>query len=409
MRLTAPKSERLLLVSVSLIYLLLYGLRLDQPHGLAFDEEHQVLTAQQFTTLSGYHEWVHPPLGMTIMAGSIKLLGDTYFAWRLPSFLAGFCSLILLLSLVKLLKGTVTTQLCVAVLMLFDGLSFTMARIGMVNAMMVAFMLAALHASVRFWIAERGRRVSALVLTGLFLGLSLGTKWTAAPIVAVLGYVYWYGKRSRGVPAPSIRETVIFLVIFPLEIYFASYAIVPFLQGYSIRSVFPLQWKMLQFHLNLVCNHRYLSSWESWPFLIRPVWFYFKHDFATGLNQGVICLGNPLVFIPLFVGLGLSALRALRNPLAGIAYVGFFAHWLQWVPVARPSYFHYLYPAMPFAYLAIALLTGTLIARGGVGRIFAYAYLCAVVAMFAYWYPLYVGLPVTDSQWLARMWLRSWI
>jgi dolichyl-phosphate-mannose--protein O-mannosyl transferase len=46
--------------------------------------------------------------------------------------------------------------------------------------------------------------------------------------------------------------------------------------------------------------------------------------------------------------------------------------------------------------------------QGGVGRIAAAAYTLAVIATFAWFYPLYTAMPLGPEQVDLRMWLDSW-
>jgi dolichyl-phosphate-mannose--protein O-mannosyl transferase len=56
--------------------------------------------------------------------------------------------------------------------------------------------------------------------------------------------------------------------------------------------------------------------------------------------------------------------------------------------------------------LAVAL-TGAW-RQGGASRIAATTYALAVLATFAWFYPLYTAIPLSPEQFDLRMWLASW-
>ena len=65
-------------------------------------------------------------------------------------------------------------------------------------------------------------------------------------------------------------------------------------------------------------------------------------------------------------------------------------------------------PAVPLGCMALAVvLTGSW-RQGGTSRIAATAYTVAVIATFAWFYPLYTAIPISPEQADLRMWLASW-
>ena len=67
--------------------------RLAIPSKAYFDEIHYLPAARNLLVLSEARNTEHPWLGKELMALSLWLLGDTPFAWRLPSALAGALAL----------------------------------------------------------------------------------------------------------------------------------------------------------------------------------------------------------------------------------------------------------------------------------------------------------------------------
>jgi dolichyl-phosphate-mannose--protein O-mannosyl transferase len=69
--------------------------------------------------------------------------------------------------------------------------------------------------------------------------------------------------------------------------------------------------------------------------------------------------------------------------------------------------YHFL-PAVPFGCLAVAMAVADGWRRGGAWRPLAAGYVVAVVAAFAFFYPIYTSWPLTPEQLGARMWLPGW-
>jgi dolichyl-phosphate-mannose--protein O-mannosyl transferase len=165
---------------------------------------------------------------------------------------------------------------------------------------------------------------------------------------------------------------------------------------------------MGKYHWGLKEGHSYGSDWWGWPVLQRPIWLFFE---KPGPVHGIFCVGNPALFWTLPVSFYYAGRRWIENGdrLVVLAVVGFLSQWLPWMFIGRVKFFHYIYPAVPFGCLATALLLKALWARGLWGKAAASAYLALVAGMFAYWYPLLSGFPVSEAYYQNHLWFPSWI
>jgi dolichyl-phosphate-mannose--protein O-mannosyl transferase len=295
---------------------------------------------------------------------------------------------------------------------LCDGLYFTMARIGIPNALMVFFGILALWRTVvHFWSGE-SKRLLAMTQVGIAFGLACATKWAAVGMAAPIATVILVAIKHNRTAAPRLLHLVQMFGVLPLAAYLMSFLVLPFLPGYSWASVFTLQYEMLIYHLNETCNHRYLSNWRGWPLLIRPIWFFFQRDAAADTNVGVICLGNPAVFLLTMCGGALALYRSIKNSsvLALLVLIGYLSNWLLWAPVSRATYFHYIYPAQIFGSIAAGLLVGELFdCKDFLRRCIAALSLLLVVVVFFYFYPLQAALPIHTDSFFQKMWRDTWI
>jgi dolichyl-phosphate-mannose-protein mannosyltransferase len=111
---------------------------------------------------------------------------------------------------------------------------------------------------------------------------------------------------------------------------------------------------------------------------------------------------------------------ARRDWRAGSVLIAVAAGWLPWIWFYwhdhRTEFYDYAVVFEPFLVLAIALCLGLIIgparaapARRAVGGAITGAYLIAVLANFAYLYPILAARVLPYSSWFARMWFHSWI
>ena len=141
----------------------------------------------------------------------------------------------------------------------------------------------------------------------------------------------------------------------------------------------------------------------------RPTWAFYKNH--HGLVNGIIFIGNPVLFwsTPLSIGFVVWEFLKKRSMTAGIILLGFCSQWLFFSLATRMTFFHYFYLAMPFAAMAMALLTRRIWLKGKIGRSLVVIFLIFTAMMFVYWYPLLTGLPIPYKFYEHHMWFRSWI
>ena len=135
------------------------------------------------------------------------------------------------------------------------------------------------------------------------------------------------------------------LVVIPVAIYLASWF--PFFlrgQFHSLGDLVAYNQQAYVYHATLTATHPYGSSWFSWPFLYRPVAYYYEYqglgtDAFSGhpLVAGMVNLGNPLIWwasIPAVLALAYFVLRHRSFP-AAVILVGFVTQYLPWSRVTR--------------------------------------------------------------------------
>ena len=116
--------------------------------------------------------------------------GSHAFAWRLPGVIAGALMAVCLYLLARILFKRRLVAGLVAVFVFLEGMLFVQSRIGMNDAYVGLFIVAAytLFAAVwTGWWRWRGAFWVAMPVIGLLLGLALASKWVAAYAIGALG------------------------------------------------------------------------------------------------------------------------------------------------------------------------------------------------------------------------------
>lgn len=372
---------------------------------------------------------VHPPIGKWMIASGIKVFGDNPFGWRVATAVVGTL-MILVVALIahKLFYSPLLTGIASA-LMALDGLALVHSRTAMLDNFLAFFILIATY----FFISR------LYMWSGLFLGLALATKWSAAYFIALFGVIALYRvfnhHSGRDLIIPTLRRAIAFGLI-PLTTYLVSWwgwfasdrgwgrdhssnPITSFLYYHS---------QILNFHTNLTDKHDYQANPWSWLVLGRPTSFFYespKNCGADSCSQEVLALGTPLLWwlatIALAVVIGFwirsIALRE-RDPAASIIVVGMAAGYLPWFFMQHRTVFSfYSIIFEPFLILALIYCAHQFLRTQGRKSERAYLYaqmtigsvVILIAINFIYFLPLYLGLSIPYSDWAAHMWMKSWI
>ncbi|MCM8794600.1 MAG: lipid-A-disaccharide synthase N-terminal domain-containing protein [Candidatus Omnitrophica bacterium] len=389
--------------------LCLFGWRLHEPIEMYYDEVYHRARAR---AILGIGPWIssHPPLTNMLIALSISLFGDHPAAWRLPFLLTKVGTIFLAGAIAAQLTGRYRTAALTVFLLTFNGLSITQARIALIDPPMIFFSFLSLYLLLPHVVHRKGSRRLVLLMSGTFFGLAMATKLVAVsmlvPISLFLAHLY---KRSEDKRAVS-DEIAFSYIVIPVLVWVMCYIWVGLAVHKPIYEILKDHVDFLiRHHVFLKTGHNQSSPWWTWPFVIRPHWYYWA-QIGTDLYVGIVNWGNILIFwlIPLtFLYMIWRWFRG-RSFVAWVVTVGFLAQWLIYVPLARVKFFYYFDLAMPFVALATALFLERIYRIPWIGKAAVAFYMLAVVIVFADWYPLLTGCPVTLDFYNRHMWLASW-
>jgi len=343
-----------------------------------FDEIYHARTAYEHILGLEPYENPPPPLGKHIIALGIRLFGMNPFGWRFMGTLFGVLMLPVLYHLCKQLLGKAWLCGLGTLLFAFDFMHFTQTRIATIDTYSVFFLLLMYDAMVWFLHKDivRDSMKSLLVplgLSGLFMGLGVASKWTAAygaVGLAVLFFgklisAYLYEAKGKRSTAPVLRRCwqlcawcCLLFVAIPFGVYFCAFLPMTTLP-HNIERVWGSFWNyqttMFNYHSQLVAEHDFSSVWYEWPLVTRPIWFY-GGETADGLYSTISSMGNPLLWWACIPAALYAAWKWLkkRELACGVALAGFLSVYLPWVLVPRLTFIYHYFTAVPF--LVICLL-----------------------------------------------------
>jgi dolichyl-phosphate-mannose-protein mannosyltransferase len=409
--------------------------RLTTPAVYVFDELYYAYTAGKYVAGEEAYsteippredpaiEWTHPPLAKLLIAGGILVAGDNPLGWRIASVLFGVAGVVVAYLLALSLTGSRVTSGVAAGLLLMDGLYLVESRTGMSNLFVLVFANAALLAFYRVLTVSPERVGPPLLATGLFIGLGIATKWSGIVLAGLIGLVICWRtvqiwclaretNQSAAVDARAgLRAHLLWapiaLTAFPLAIYLSTYLHF-WLTGHSWADFIALHRDMFAYHRNLGVVHDDSSPWWQWPLTARGVWYYVDERRREGAF--VLGNGNPLLYWPMVVAVAWVVIDwwGRRSAAVLILVIGFFGQWLPWAFSPRGTFIYHFMPVVPLGCIAIAVVLTGAWTRGGISRIAAAGYALAVVATFAWFYPLYTAMLLSPDQFDLRIWLESW-
>ena len=410
-----------------------------------FDEIYHARTAYEHILGLEPYENTHPTLGKLIISLGIRIFGMNPFGWRFMGALFGVLMLPVLYHLLKQLFGC--TRLCTAgtLLFAFDFMHFTQTRIATIDTYAVFFLLLMYDAMLVFLRRDLLRDswkklLPPLLACGVFTGLGIAAKWTAA--YGALGlaalffgkllFTYWDARRRGEETVPLLMKCgklcawcCLFFLALPFGIYFGAFLPITTLShnaGNLWGAFWNYQVTMFRYHSTLEATHSFASPWYEWPLDIRPIW-YFAGDTQEGYST-ISAFGNPLLWWTGIPALGAAACLWWKERFrwAGLVLAGFLSVYLPWVLVPRLTFIYHYFTAVPFLVVALCGVFSLLYQRGGFARQLTFpgsiqcsgatlllaAFTAACLLLFAVYFPVLSGSPTTRDYANALELFETW-
>lgn len=415
---------------ITLYSFLLRVINLGRPDALVFDEIYYVDGAKDLLRYGVEVEGaqpefiVHPPIGKWLIGAGIEIFGDNSFGWRIVGAVLGTLMIVLVALIAHELFHSKALTVLASALMSLDGLALVHSRTALLDNFLAFFILLAAY----FFIKERHW------LTGLCLGLALGTKWSAAYFVLVFGAIAIYRVFTSASGKLLLKPTAITATQFgllPVIVYLFSWT------GWfrsdrgwdrdwssnPITSFIYYHKQMLQFHTGLTDKHSYEANPWSWLVMGRPTSFFYESPKGCGADacaQEVLALGTPLLWwsatIAVFVVVGIwgkSLLQRRIDPALTLIVSGIAAGYLPWFFFQKRTVFSfYAIVFEPFLILALTYCAWLWLEKAKNKRVaisLISVIFIAIALNFIYFMPLYTAEIITYDAWRQHMWLSSWI
>ena len=390
--------------------------RLNLPKGYIFDEVYYAKNAASLITdgvelnEQGESEFVvHPPFGKWLIGIGIKLFGNNEFGWRVIAAVIGSASVLLIYLIVQRLFSSLFLSNIAAALFALDGLHLVMSRVALLDIFLMFFILLTFYLILR----------NDLWLSGVVIGLAAATKWSA---VFVIPFLILLTVNIGGANFATWGKRFGQFVLTPMGIYLLSWS------GWIISSkgwardsgsnLFSSLWnyhvEIMNFHRGLTEQHTYAANPWSWLVLGRPTSFYYetpKNCGAQSCSQEILAIGTPILWwagifaIAITVGLFI----ANKDRVSAFILAGIAGTYLPWFFIQnRTTFYFYAIAIFPFIVLALINVFNWAL-NNQINRKFIYGFVITVGINFIYFLPIFIGINIPYVDWLARMWLPSWI
>ena len=434
------------LIIVGLVSLVTRLLFWGHPGSIVFDEVWFGQFASDYTKGSFYFD-VHPPLAKLLffwvgsLGGPINFpsndtIGAPYhgLSWelmRLVPLLTGASIPVLMALLLKELKLPTPIILLGALPACFDTALVADSRFILPESLLVAAILGTV---VLYLVARRRRSWTLWLAVGLMAGLTVSIKWTglAGLGIILLGELWTFLKAPYRWLRFILRCGIVLVLAFAVyySVFQIHFALLPnagpgdaFMTPAFQKSLLGSQYagqanlptlgpwakfcemnvRMYTANETLVATHPYASMWYTWPFDIRPIYYWAKND------QRIYFLGNPVVWWGSTAAVALLFLllwtqRLKHQPKTTFLLAAWAINYLPFIFIGRVMFlYHYL------TALTLALSIGVwLLAQTKRPILWLSLTAGASLALFVWFAPLVYGLPLSNAGLAARQWFTSW-
>ncbi len=295
---------------------------------------------------------------------------------------------------------------------------------------------------------------------GVMFGAALGCKWNSVFVLATFGILSvlwdvgarrlagadwrsWLALLIDGIPA-FLRMVVVAVLVYLStwtgwllstggydRNWAANNPDHPWVSAFGDRFA-SLLWyhkEIYEFHTGDYINnatHPYDAHPAGWLAMLRPTGFDAVNDIAPGTDgcvgpenciRVISAMGTPVLWWMAAIALVVCLVWWIggRDWRFGVPVLGALATYLPWFNYTdRPQFFFYAITMVPFTVIGLAMVMGLILGPADSpgrrrGAVIVGVAIALVAMNFAWIYPVLTDELLPYSQWLSRMWLRSWI
>lgn len=146
-----------------------------------FDEIYYARSAYEYVNGIDVYEWTHPPIGKLLMTIPIIIFGFSPFNYRLMGNIAGLLIIPTMYLLGKEIFKERKWAILSAILITFDNFHLAHSRIALVDSFLILFIILSVL-FMKYYISipykeNSKKQFKYLLLSGIFIGLAIATKW----------------------------------------------------------------------------------------------------------------------------------------------------------------------------------------------------------------------------------------
>ncbi len=376
-----------------------------------FDEIYHVRAAYEMLHGKNVFESSHPNLGKMLIVPGIVAFDMTPFGWRISNVVFAALFIIVFYYFSLSLFKSEFFAFSGSLMLTYSFMHFSQARIGLIDTFGVFFVFCAYYLLYRFIIKQQ---LSPLLLSGLFFGLAVSVKWSAA--FAVIGffcialYLLWlrYPLAERFSGYKLIAYGFLSYAVLAITVYILSFYNY-YIETWSLKPVYWHQLTMFNYHSQLKATHIYSSSWWTWPLNIQPI--FYAREIKDALLSSIAAFGNPAIFWLGIVAIAylLSVVLRKRSLEAMLILSAFLGLYLPYAVVGRIMFIYHFYYALPFMILALVYFWRDLILYSSRFYVLFYFFLIIVIVLFLFFYPVISGYKVSLPYVVDYFyWFKAW-
>ncbi len=373
--------------------------------------------------------------------------GKSYEWLRLLPTLAGTLLPLIIFLLALELGISKESSFVAAMAIILENAMLVQSRFILLDAFLLLFGFSAL---LCYMLYRRKDSWGYFILGIIFSALALSIKWTGLSFLAIIilaeGIVF-IRKPHISALIPKLTAFLLIPLIY-FSIFFIHFKLLPhsgpgdpymtsrfqktltdnkFETDTSVKPLsiiqkfIELNKEMYQANATLTAGHPYSSKWYTWPFMVRPIYYWYegpKADLHPGESARIYFLGNPVIWwfstIAIIYTLldllpGLQNIRKLREffstrKLSVILSTAYLINLLPFVGISRAMFLYHYMIDLVIAIIALGYIIDQFPAR----RKIALGVIVLAMASFIFFAPLSYGTALSDHAFKLHIWFPSW-
>lgn len=382
------RNEMLLVATVFLIALVLRFYDFTYPPFLWGDENAHVPAATNYWNNGQFEpdNWEHPPLRHIIQYLFLQIFGDNPLGWRIRNIIFGATAAALTCVFALHVTNSRKTAILAGLFLATDPLHIVLSRYTFEEVYGGVFFLVALI----FYI-KHNQRSYLFILSAVFMGCALATKWYYAPCWLM---IFFLALREKNIYRQ--REAAFFVLttylLIPASIFIISYYNW-FGRGYSfaefiefiVNAYYSLQkYRIQNYNSGMIfLNHTSAMEWFTRPVMVGQGTYI-----SQSRGEFIMYVNSLPIWILTFPSMVLLGILSWKRRSITLAYpVLFFCiSYSLYLVVKRPAFLYSAAILLPFSFTAIAFALSQLADKYG-SKLF-YCFAAVLLTWNMYLYPL---------------------